>query len=356
MPAELQSLQSWWENLSPELRGYLMHGALALGALLGGQIVGAVVARVLRGRSFDSLFRVTTPVPGHVEDGRGFTATWLVGLLVRLSVWAAAGSWFAREYGQAELAATLTQVTGKTWAVAGTLTGALALAGFLARRVIECLEGGTAAAPAVAGRNGPPPARSLAGPVAAGVYGLVLILTLLAVADSFDLPLIRTAVTSLWQLALNLLIAGAALLIGGLGARWAQAASTPQAAASSPERVGQYTAIGIVGGTTAVAVGMLLFTVGLGIGVAVVAVACVGVYFAQRHSADLVAGLRLRMNKVTEVHKDGVAWQITRVGLLNSEVVGRRGENFAVQNRHLLEASASTPGTPSHPRHSVAAH
>jgi len=214
----------------------------------------------------------------------------------------------------------------------------LALAGLLARRVIECLERSTPA-PLNAGRGGATPGRNLGGAAGAGIYGLVLILTLLAVADYFNWPLMRTAALSLWQLALNLLIAGAALLVGVLGARWARDMATHQGEASSPERVGQYTAVAIVGGTTALAVGLLLFTVGLSVGVAAVAVACIVLFFARRHFADFFAGLKLRKDKVETVWKDGIAWQVTRIGLFTSEV-GRGGEFFKIQNRHLLEACA----------------
>ena len=345
MPADLQS---WWQNLNPELRGYILDGALVLGALLGGYIIGVVVDRMLRARRFDLLFRVTTPPPTYLEDGRvTFTATTLAGLLVRLTIWASAGWWLAREHGQVELAATVVQVIGRTWSVAGVLASALALAGLLARRVIECLESCAPVVPANAGRTGATSARSLAGPAAAGIYGLVLILSLLVMADFFNLPLMRTAAVSLWQLALNLLIAGAALLVGGLGARWARAFSSAPAEASSPERVGQYTAVGIIGGTTALAVGLLLFTAGLGIGVAVVAIAVVVIYFAQRHFADLIAGLKLRKDKVTMVWKDGIAWQITQIGLFQSEV-GRGGEHFKVQNRYLVAASTHSAPDPAH--------
>src|ERR1700676_2517329 len=98
----LSELQSWWQSLNPEMRGYLLDGAVALGALLGGHIIGVLVARMLRARRFDSLFRVTGPTPEYLDDGRGITATTLAGLLVRLTVWAAAGCWLAREHGQTE--------------------------------------------------------------------------------------------------------------------------------------------------------------------------------------------------------------------------------------------------------------
>ena len=340
----LTDLQSWWQNLSPELRGYLLDGALVLGALLGGYIIGVLVDRVLRSRKFDSLFRVTGPTPDYLNDGRAMTATTLAGYLVRLSFWAAAGWWLAREHGQAELAATLAQIIGQTWSVAGVLTGTLALAGLLARRVIECLEGNTHVVPGIAGRTA---GRGLAGPAGAGIYGLVLILTLLAVADYFNWPLVRTAAISLWQLALTLLIVGAAVLVGGVGARWARDLSTPPTEATSPERVGQYTAVGIIGGTTALGVGLLLFSAGLSAGALAVALGGIVLFFAQRHFADLIAGFKLRKDKVATVWKDGIAWQVTQIGWLHSEV-GRLGEHFKVQNRHLLGASAHVAPNPAH--------
>ncbi len=348
MPAELQS---WWQNLTPEMRGYMMQGALVLGALLGGHLLGSLVSRSLRARRFDSLFRVSPPPPDFMEDGRGITATMLAGNLVRLTAWGGAGWWLAREHGQTELAATLVQVARQTWTVTGVLAAALAIAGLLSRRVIECLEGFMPAAPGTGARTGTP-SRGLAGAVGAGIYGLVLLLTLLAITDTFDLALTRNAAVSLWQLALNLLIAGAALLIGVLGARWARALTTPQSSAPA-ERTGQYTALGIMAGSTALAVALLLFTAGLRVGIAAVAIAAIVLFFAQGHFADLIAGLKLRKDRVSTVWKDGVAWQVSRIGLLHSEV-GRGGDYFKVQNRNLLQAFDQ--GSPEAARTSAATH
>jgi hypothetical protein len=330
------NLQSWWQDLNPEVRTYALDGAVVLGALIGGHILGVLASRFLRRRKFDGLFRVTPPPPDYLDDGRGITPTMLAGNLVRLSIWAAAASWVARAHEQPEFAATLGHFVRQTWMVAGVLTAVLAFAGLLARRVIECLEGFTPTAQGAGSRAGTTPTRGLAGAVGAGIYGLVLILTLLTVADSLELPLTRTAALSLWQLALNLLIAGAALLVGILGARWAKSL-TPQRDAAAHERVGQYTSLGIVAGTTVLAVALLLFTAGLSAGVAAICIAGIVLFFAQGHFTDVIAGLKLRREKVCTIWRDGVAWQVTRIGLLNSEV-SRNGDTFKVQNRHVLEA------------------
>ena len=276
----LEQLQSWWQNLTPEMRGYILDGALALGALLGGHWLGKLVGSFLRRGKFNALFRVTREAPGGSDDERVISPTMLAGLLVRLTVWAFAASWLLPKYGQPELAESIFRKIGPVWAVAAALAAVLALAGLLARRVVECLDSGTA------------PTRSLAGAVGAGIYAVVLLLSLLTAADYFDWPQMRTAAAGLWQLALHLLTAGAAVLVGYVGVLWAR--QTAVQGASSGLQPAQQTALGIVAVTTALAVALLLYGSGLGFGVAILAGAAGLLFLARGRLAEMVTGLKLR--------------------------------------------------------------
>src|SRR5437762_426816 len=99
--------------------------------------------------------------------------------------------------------------------------------------------------------------RGAAGAVGAGAYVLAVLLVLLIAADWFDWPLTRSSALALWQLAEHLLIAGAALFIGCLGARWAHDLVTPDSAATPEKRAGQFTALAIVAATTVLAVAVM---------------------------------------------------------------------------------------------------
>ena len=46
----LDDLQTWWQNTTPETRAALGDGGVVLAALLGGYLLGSVVARTLRAR------------------------------------------------------------------------------------------------------------------------------------------------------------------------------------------------------------------------------------------------------------------------------------------------------------------
>src|SRR5207244_1512531 len=154
--------QSWWQNLNPQVRAYILDGAVVLGALLGGHLLGVLVGRFLRARRFNSIFRVMGPTHDQPQDDRGFTPTTLAAYLARLTVWAAAAWWLVREHGRPELAESLALMVRRAWVVVAALTAALALASQLARRAIECVEGVTPAAP---NRTGAAPPRSVAGAV-----------------------------------------------------------------------------------------------------------------------------------------------------------------------------------------------
>jgi hypothetical protein len=160
----------------------------------------------------------------------------------------------------------------------------------------------------------------------------------LIAADSFDWPLTRSSALALWQFAQHLLVAGAALFIGGLGARWAHDLVAPSAGTPSPEkRAGQYTALVIVAASTMLAVTALLSSAGVLIGLASLALLGLLLWLVRAHLPDVMAGLQLRAHAAREVWFDGEAWKIVEVGLLTTQV-GRAGAFSPVQNRLVLEA------------------
>jgi len=329
-----EQLQSWWQGLTPEMRAYIVDGALALGALLGGHWLGKIVGRFLNALRFNAFFRATRQAPDGSDDDRGISAAMLGGLLVRLTIWAFAAGWLVRQHERPELAETITAMIGRVWVVSAGLTVALAIASLLARRVSECLEGVTPQS-----RIGATPSRGVAGAVGAGIYVVVLLLTLLTAADYFDWPQTRVAAAGLWQLSLHLLTAGAAVLVGHVGVRWAREFAIQ--GASTEIQPAQQTALGIVAVTTALAVALILFGGGLGIRVAFLAGAAALVFLARGRLPDVMAGLKLRRDKVGTVWVDGAPWQVGQIGVLQSQIT-RNGEMYKVPNRQILEASGPT--------------
>jgi hypothetical protein len=214
---------------------------------------------------------------------------------------------------------------------------ALAIASLLARRVMEFLQRATPTDP----RQAVAPRQDVSGPVGAGVYCLTLLVALLTAADSFDLPLTRSAATGLWQLAQTLLIAGAAVLIGCIGARWARDLPAPNSAASPQQKAAHATALSVMAGTTILAAGVLLFSAGMRMSLALLVIVGILAWLGRSHLLDLVAGLRLKLDKVSTVWFEGEAWQVSEVGWLQSEV-GRAGEFGRVPNRLLLQATTRT--------------
>ncbi|MCI0638757.1 MAG: hypothetical protein L0Y72_03200 [Gemmataceae bacterium] len=327
-------VQTWWQDASPETRLTFQSIGVVIGALLVGYIVGGMVTRSLRAKNFDAALRI--PGSSAPPDGeRGFTPTVVAGLLVRFTIWAVAGAWLARQHGKPDLSATLGLVVERTWALAGILVATLAVGSLLARRLTDVLQGPRAEWD---GRNGaaPPQRSGPAAAVAVGVYVVVLLLVLLVAADMFNWPLTRSSTQALWNFAHQVLIAGSALLIGYLGARWARDLVT-HPATSSEQRVAQYTGLGIVSAATILALGVLLSSFGVLVGLAAVAVLGFLVWLARDYLPDVWAGLQLRAYKIREVWFEGVAYQVSEVGLLNSQLC-QAGEFCRVQNRLVLNA------------------
>jgi len=338
----VEELQTWWNNqhFTPETLALFQEIGLALVALLGGHILGAMVGRALGARNFDALLRLPgAPTPGS-EGSHGFTPTWAAGMLVRLTVWAVAAWWLAHKHGQVELAGAITLILKRTWALAGVLMAALALGSVLAHRLSDCFYGFTRQG-ADGGRNAlngmAASQRGAAGAVGAGAYIIAVLIVLLIASDSFDWPLTRGAAQALWQLSQHLLTAAAALFIGCLGARWARDLASSDGATTPEKRAGQYTALGIVATTTVVAIALLLSNAGVLIGLAALGVLGLVLWLVRGYLPDVSAGFQLRSHQVREVCFDGVPWQVVEVGFITSQVC-RQGEICRVQNRVVLEA------------------
>jgi hypothetical protein len=330
-------LQNWWQNSTLETQAALQFGGIVLGALVAGQILGVIVCRVLRARNFDAALRLTDASPGEAETDRGFTPSYVAGLLIRLTIWTGAASWLAQQHGRLDLANTLGLILKRTWAMTTVLVVALLLGSLLARRLIACL-GGVGRGGSIASRNGgAEPGWNVAGAVGVGVYVLTLLLVLLLAADLFDWPLTRTSALALWQFAQHLMVACAALFIGCLGASWARDLATPDATASPEKRAGQYTALGIVAATTVLAVAVLLSSAGVLLGIAALAVLGVLLWMVRGYLPDVAAGLQLRASRVGEVILDGEPWQVAEVGFITTQV-SRRGEFCRLPNRQVLQA------------------
>jgi hypothetical protein len=340
----LEQLQTWWQSASPELQSGIQFGGIVLAALVVGQILGAITTRVLAARNFDAVLRLPSNGPPNPEAERGFTPTFIAGLLVRLTVWGSAAWWLALKHGRTDLAHTLGVAINRTWAIATILTASLAVGSLLANRLIACLGGASRTSPqAAAARTGSPPAQwDAAGAVGAGVYVLVLLLVLLVAADLFNWPLTRASAEALWQFTQRLLIACAALGIGCLGANWARQIATLEGPPSPEKRAGQYTALGIVVATTVLAVSVLLSTAGVLIGLAALAIFGFLIWLVRGYLPDLAAGLQLRAYKVDLIQLDGERWQVVEIGMITSEV-SRRGECCRLPNRQVLAARLQEP-------------
>lgn len=324
----LDELRAWWQNISPEMRDAIQTGGLVIAALLGGHFLGSWVVRTLRAKKFDAALRPPSSTPESTEAEHGITPTFLAGVLVRLTVWVGAAWWLAHKHDRVELANTLALLLKRTWTLAAVFTTALALGSVLARRVMDCLRG----LPKTAA-----PRWDWAALLGAGVYLLTVLLVLMIAADVFDWPLTRASALALWQLAQNLMVAGAALLIGSLGARWARDLASVDGTSSPEKRAGQYTGLSIMAATTVLAVAVLLSSAGLLIGLAALALLALLLWLVRGYLPDVMAGLQLRVHMVREVWFDGEPWQVAEVGFLTTQV-SRRGEFCRVQNRVVLEA------------------
>jgi hypothetical protein len=332
----LDQLRTWWENTG--LTQATLRDAIVLVlALLGGHLAARLVARFLRGRNFDAVLRLPRSATDTKEAEHRFTPTFFADMLIRLSIWGGAAAWLAREHERAELAETIRLIINRSWGLAALLVAALAVGSLLARRLLECFQS-LPRTTSDSSRNGTgDPRTDVAGAVAAAVYFAVLLLVLMIAADLFDWPLTRTSALALWDFGQHLFVAGAALLVGLLGARWTRDLVRAEAAGAMEKQIGKYAALGIMAATTLMTVAVLLSGAGMLLGLAALAVLGFLLWLARGYVPDVAAYLRLRSQNVRQVRFNGVPWQVADLGFIKSEM-GRGGEFCRMQNRVVLEA------------------
>jgi hypothetical protein len=153
----------------------------------------------------------------------------------------------------------------------------------------------------------------------------------------FDWPLTRASALALWQFAQHLMIAGAGLFIGYLGARWTRDLTSSEAAGAPAKLAGQYTALGIMGATTVLAVTVLVSSSAVLLGLAALAVLGFLFWIMRGYLPDVTAGLQLRQRAVRDIAFGGERWQVVAIGLLTTQL-SRAGEFCSMQNRLVLEA------------------
>jgi hypothetical protein len=277
------------------------------------------------------------------EGALPFTPSGLLSGLVGCTAWGAGVWWLATEHGGISLARTLEWAAGRIWSLTGVLLVALYLARFLAGQVLAFLP----AAPLsdkldrwLPGTSGDRESRvsSVAALAGIAVYCVVFLLVLLIAADLFGWTLTGGVVVAAWYLLLHAVTAGIALLIGWLGYRWVRGLTLSESeAASPPARATPYTALGILAGTTLLAITLLATSLQGVIGVGAVLLVAFVLWPLRSYVPDLWAGILLKSQKVQHVSLDGELSQVDEVGLLTTRL-HRQEQQMTRRNRLVLEA------------------
>jgi hypothetical protein len=348
------TLQAWWQDLTPSSQAFLRSLAVLLGAFLAGLVVGRVVFRRLRARDFDASLRAPW-LPKAREGPWSFTPSGLVSGLVCCTAWGAGVWWLATEQGGAAFARALEWAAGRIWSLAAVLIVALYLARFLAGQVIELLRSAPLSEKLDswlprAREDREPRVSGVAALAGIAVYGVVLLLVLLIAADLFGWALTGSVVVAAWFLLLHVVTAGTALLIGWLGYRWALSLTFSEIEAAPPGRAAHYVALGIVAGTTLLAIALLAATLQGVVGVGFVLLLGFVLWSLRGYVPDVWAGILLKRQKVQHVRLDGELSQVGEVGLLTTRL-HRQEEQLTLRNRlvldaHLQGASKSTGEVP----------
>jgi hypothetical protein len=310
-----------------------------------------MTGRRLRAHRFDASLRAPW-LPATGLAVMPFTPTALVSALVRCTAWGAGVWWLATTHGWVRAADGLEWAAGRVWALAAVLMAALCVGRFLAGQVIDFLQSPPLSdkldgwLPRAGGLREPrePRVSSVAALAGTAVYGVVFLLLLLIAADLYGWALTGSAMAAAWLFLLHVASAATALGIGWLGYRWARSLASPALETATPfVRAAHYTALGILAGTTLLAIA-LLATLHAVAGVAIVLLLAFVLWPLRGYVADMWAGMLLKGQNVQQVHLDGQLSAVSEVGLLTTrlqrqdEQLSRR--NGLVLSAHLQDASA----------------
>lgn len=337
------ALQAWWLDLTPGTRVFLRGVAVLFGAFLVGQIVGRKSYRRLREAGFDAALRPPWLPSAGRPGTSSITPAGLVSGLARCTVWGFGVWWLAAEHGGHTLARTLEWAAGRLWSLSAVLLVALYLARFLAGQLIDLLQNSRlnekldAWLPRASGDREP---RASGGAVLTGMaaYGLVFFLVLLIAADLFGWPLTGSVLAATWSLLLHAVTAAIALLIGWVGYRWVRGLTMTESEAASPlARASHYVALGILAGTTLLAIALLASTLQGVVGVGILVFVAFVLWPLRGYVPDVWAGVLLKGQKVEDVRLEGELTRIGEVGLLTTRLQ-RQEEQVSLRNRLVLEA------------------
>src|SRR5262249_21579672 len=114
-------------------------------------------------------------------------------------------------------------------------------------------------------------------------------------------------------------------------------------AAPAPARATHYVVLGILAGTTLLAIALLAATLQGVIGVAVVLLLAFVLWPLRGYVPDVWAGFLLKGQKVQQVRLDGELSQVEEVGVLTTRLQ-RQGEQVSRRNGLVLEAHLQGAG------------
>ncbi|MBI3923410.1 MAG: hypothetical protein HY318_18460 [Armatimonadetes bacterium] len=361
MVVDLNAFWTWWNDLPRETQIALRDAEVVLAALLLAKFAGAVLKALLSARGFDSLVAVPWAPAAPVKGDPRARPSDVVGYLCVASLWAVAAWWLAREHGVSDVANSILWVTGKAWTLAFVIILAMVSGGWLSRAVTLAMQ-----SPGIKtrldsllpipGARGEPLSDSLTKTVSVLFYVVSLMLMALASTDLLHLTATASALAAVWQLAVRLVAAGAALGIGWLGLKWARdfnlqgeadqssfAAPTLSTTAlesrspAQPLSAERQIQLGLLGAVILFAIAVVADIGGSLIGLCVLFMVFLLILPLREYVPDVWGGFYLLIRNAKTVDLEGRTMNIKQVGLLMTDLT-IEGEHLSRRNREVLTA------------------
>jgi hypothetical protein len=174
------------------------------------------------------------------------------------------------------------------------------------------------------------------------IYVAFLLFVPVALAGLFDLTSLEGLVVPAWQICARLLTALIVFVVGYLGVAWARS-QVGRAQGEGNAELGNHVALGIVVGTTVLALGMLVGVSGFSGALVIVVLLMFLLWPVRAYARDLWAGFLLRLQSVKQVQIDGATAEVKSVGPLMTRAE-REGVEVTRRNRDVLAAFVEGAG------------
>ncbi|MBF0406848.1 MAG: hypothetical protein HQM10_05820 [Candidatus Riflebacteria bacterium] len=339
----MASLLAFWKQVPEDMKLILFDFLILVIAFVSGKLVSIFSTSKLTELGINEHFNSPFDF-SKVEDKNQKGASDYIGILLSGTVWFLAASWIANVHKNKNIAGMLFETLGRVWTVAILAGLAFFCGNLLAKNImgifrnaffIEKIESMF--------KNQDFRGESFADTIAKAIGSIIFCFTFLLVflsfAETFNMKMTLSAVSSVWSLGINLFTSIIAISIGWAAINYISNSEEFSSTDLNKKPSMNYQArIGIVLVTTLFALDMVASAAGTLLWVGMLLVLGVLIVPAKRYLFDIWAGFSLEFYQIKNVTIEGRLFYIETIRLLETDLRDSGGEIQTHPNHFILAA------------------